>query len=596
MSSALKSEKDRYIIFRVYSPGAAWRSLVDTYSLKTQGASLALLQKLDSVRIGTNDVPTLKLLEMEDIPRSLRSSHSQWRHLTESYVIGKFVNTLPREYDMQKQMLEEREDGFSREAVLSSVQKRFDTSAYKQLRRSKPKSGEDQAFAVTGVGKNHPGRGGSRHVSRKLGESQGGRGNGGLSGRGSSGVGASSSSSSASTAKPGRRTCWMCKSDQHYVRDCPKQICQGCGERGHYILKCKNMENAVRKGDMLGKTSNDDDSDVEAYTILELKTDECLVSMMEAGGIRQMVDDLWLLNSGATGHFTYDPRLLEKYAERSRVLRCAGGHTFPIVGTGTLRISLRSGEGVVYVKLTECCTCSDLSHHIWSLRRIADAGNKYIGTREGIRIVFVKSGDELFVPLCGQLNCLFGYRTDRCSEEIAHVVIAPGARSTPSTAADINEFHCSRGHIHENLLRKTAKQIGVKLQVQLVPCQGCPEVKAIRIHVKTFTDKRAAKPAEWCFVDLSRPKSVKSTGEKEYMMIVRDDFSRFTRVFFHRSKDETATYFAKHLAEVAPRKVKVVRSDGGGEFSKGASGALGTIEKIRQEFTTADSPQYNGVA
>ena len=55
LSLALKSEKDRDILFRVNSPGAAWRSLVDTYSLKTQGASLALLQKLDSVRIGTNE-------------------------------------------------------------------------------------------------------------------------------------------------------------------------------------------------------------------------------------------------------------------------------------------------------------------------------------------------------------------------------------------------------------------------------------------------------------------------------------------------------------------------------------------------------------
>ena len=47
-------------------------------------------------------------------------------------------------------MLEEREDGFSREAVVFSVQKRSDPSVYKQLRRSKSKSGEDQAFAVTG--------------------------------------------------------------------------------------------------------------------------------------------------------------------------------------------------------------------------------------------------------------------------------------------------------------------------------------------------------------------------------------------------------------------------------------------------------------
>ena len=79
-------------------------------------------------------------------------------------------------------------------------------------------------------------------------------------------------------------------------------------------------------------------------------------------------------------------------------------------------------------------------------------------------------------------------------------------------------------------------------------------------------------------------------------MTVRYYFSRFTRVFFLRTKDETAMYFSKYLAEMAPRKVQVVRSDGGGDFSEGAFGALCTTEKIRQEFTTADSPQCNDVA
>ena len=120
----------------------------------------------------------------------------------------------------------------------------------------------------------------------------------------------------------------------------PKQICQECGERGHYITKCGNMENVRVAVDILGRTSKDDDSDVEAYTTLEIKTGGCLVSMMEEGGIRQMGDDLWRLDIGATSHFAYDPRLLENYAECSRVLRCAGGNIFPIVGTGTLRLSL----------------------------------------------------------------------------------------------------------------------------------------------------------------------------------------------------------------------------------------------------------------
>ena len=83
-------------------------------------------------------------------------------------------------------MLEKKEGGFSREAVVSSVQKRFKSSAYKQLRRIKPKLAKNQAFAVTGGGKDHPGCGGSRHGSEKSGGSRGAHGNGG-SGRGGGG-------------------------------------------------------------------------------------------------------------------------------------------------------------------------------------------------------------------------------------------------------------------------------------------------------------------------------------------------------------------------------------------------------------------------
>ena len=159
--------------------------------------------------------------------------------------------------------------------------------------------------------------------------------------------------------------------------------------------------------DMLGRTSTDDDSpvcseaDVEAYTTLEIRTGECLVSMMEEGGIRQMGDDLWLLETGATGHFMYDLQLLESYAECSRVLRCAGSNTFPIVGTGTLRLSIRSGEGVVCVTLMNVARVPGLSHHLLSLRRIADAGNKYIGTREGIRIVLLNPAMNYSCPRMG---------------------------------------------------------------------------------------------------------------------------------------------------------------------------------------------------
>ena len=80
------------------------------------------------------------------------------------------------------------------------------------------------------------------------------------------------------------------------------------------------------------------------------------------------------------------------------------------------------------------------------------------------------------------------------------------------------------------------------------------------------------------------------------MLIVRDDFSWYTQVFFLRSKDEGAEYFSKYLAEIAPRKAEVARSDVGGEFHEAGFGSLRRREKIRQEFTASHSPEYDGVA
>ena len=83
------------------------------------------------------------------------------------------------------------------------------------------------------------------------------------------------------------------------------------------------------------------------------------------------------------------------------------------------------------------------------------------------------------------------------------------------------------------------------------------------------------------------------------MLIICDDFSRFTWTYFMRQKSEAVTLFEQFLADErlagTPSAVEVVRSDEGGEF-KGDFAKLCRKHSIRQEFTTADSPKFNGVA
>ena len=153
-------------------------------------------------------------------------------------------------------------------------------------------------------------------------------------------------------------------------------------------------------------------------------------------------------------------------------------------------------EGGGLCDVDKCCAYSRPFPPSSIAETYCRCGEKYISNREGTRIENTQYGEELFVPSYGQLHGLWL----PISPAKKKYVIVPGARPTRSTAADIKVFYCFHGHMPEDLLLKTAKQIGVKLQGQLAPCQGCSEAKGIRKPVKPFTYTQAAKPAERCLL------------------------------------------------------------------------------------------------
>ena len=83
------------------------------------------------------------------------------------------------------------------------------------------------------------------------------------------------------------------------------------------------------------------------------------------------------------------------------------------------------------------------------------------------------------------------------------------------------------------------------------------------------------------------------------MLLICDDFSRFTWTYFMRQKSDAFTLFEQFLADerVAgiPSPVEVIRFDEGGEFIVDFA-KLCRRHNIRQEFPTADSAKFNGVA
>ena len=73
-------------------------------------------------------------------------------------------------------------------------------------------------------------------------------------------------------------------------------------------------------------------------------------------------------------------------------------------------------------------------------------------------------------------------------------------------------------------------------------------VKGRRKPIAKTTKIPADKSGGHIFLDFCGPKSVQSLGGKEYILLVKDDYSRFSSMYFMRSKSEVSNYFKQYLA------------------------------------------------
>nr|GEU79828.1 hypothetical protein [Tanacetum cinerariifolium] len=84
-----------------------------------------------------------------------------------------------------------------------------------------------------------------------------------------------------------------------------------------------------------------------------------------------------------------------------------------------------------------------------------------------------------------------------------------------------------------------------------------------------------------------------------YCLIVTDDYSRFTWVFFLATKDETCGIlksFITRIENLVDHKVKMIRCDNRTEFKNREMNQFCEIKCIKRQFSVARTPQQNGVA
>jgi transposase InsO family protein len=96
-------------------------------------------------------------------------------------------------------------------------------------------------------------------------------------------------------------------------------------------------------------------------------------------------------------------------------------------------------------------------------------------------------------------------------------------------------------------------------------------------------------------VGLSR---VCSMGGKWYVLVIVDDYSRYSWVFFLESKDEVFEHFpslALRLNNEHPNCLKAIHSDNETEFRNASFDQFYLKHGVDQQFSAPCVPQQNGV-
>ena len=138
----------------------------------------------------------------------------------------------------------------------------------------------------------------------------------------------------------------------------------------------------------------------------------------------------------------------------------------------------------------------------------------------------------------------------------------------------------------------------LKFEKDLV-CHPCRHGKMIAASHSPVTKVMTSHPGELLHMDTVGPARVCSFGGKWYVLVVVDDFSRYSWVFFMTAKDEAFTH-ARDLIlrlqnEFPKNAMRAIRSDNGTEFKNTQFATFCASLGLEHQFSSPYVPQQNGI-
>ena len=271
----------------------------------------------------------------------------------------------------------------------------------------------------------------------------------------------------------------------------------------------------------------------------------------------------WIVASGATQHMTFERDHLTDFVEFKKPweVNLGDNRTILAYGKGNYDIIADLDGCIQNISLKEVLYLPDLGKNLLPVRAMVKLGP--LVTFEGDICKATRNSKLLGIgETCGKLYML---KVIPSNEEVNV------AKEDPNLHLWYRRF----GHlgvdnltklINENMVdgMNTTGQSGDNST-----CESCMMGKQHQTAYPKEIPYRATQPFEIVHSDVCGPMHVNSHGNSKYFVTFVDDYSRYIHVYFIKSKDEVLQKFkefAKYAANTTGKKVKVLRSDNGGEY------------------------------
>ena len=360
------------------------------------------------------------------------------------------------------------------------------------------------------------------------------------------------------------------------------RTCFKCGKSGHIARFCK------------GSQGKDKES---AHKASKVEDEEEFAFATHGGGEKANMFT-WIVDSGATQHMTSHRDAFHTYQPIvGKKIYLGDNGMVEALGVGQILVEVQVKGLTKKIRMEEVLHVPKLHANLISVSKLSLGGLKVHFNTVGC-VVRAASGVLIAsAPREGNLYYLHFTKVNGTSM----ACVAQGS----AQEGVVELWHRRLGHLNVKSMKslqhivKGLNLSSCKEEWSSMVCKGCIEGKSSRQPFPKDGATRATKPLELVHSDVCGPMKTTSIGGARYFVTFIDDFSRKMWVYMLRCKSEVFGHFETWKALVEAQsdcKVKVLRSDNGGEYVSKAFEEYLKAHGIEHHTSAPYTPQQNGVA